>query len=69
MGFWKKKDAELEEMYKIVEAQQGASARGIAEEIGVSPSTVTRSLAGMEEAGYLLSEDDKGRLWPFGRRK
>lgn len=69
MGFWKKKDADLEEMYKIVEAQQGTSARGIAEEIGVSPSTVTRSLAGMEEAGYLLSEDDKGRLWPFGRRK
>ena len=41
MGFWKKKNADLEEMYKIVAAQQGTSARGIAEEIGVSPSTVT----------------------------
>lgn len=69
MGFWKKKNADLEEMYKIVAAQQGTSARGIAEEIGVSPSTVTRALASMEEAGYLLSEDDRGRLWPFGRRK
>ncbi len=69
MGFWKRKEADFAEMYRIVEEQNGASARDIAQEIGVAASTVMRALPSMEEAGYLLYEDDKGRLWPFGRRK
>ena len=69
MGFWKKKAVDFEEMYDVVESRDGTSARELADYMGVAPSTVTRSLASMEEAGYLLAEDKKGRLWPFGRNK
>jgi DNA-binding IclR family transcriptional regulator len=69
MGFWRKKEADFDEMYTIVEEEAGMSARELAKRIEVSPSTVTRLLPSMEEAGYLLSEDDDGRLWPFKRRK
>lgn len=69
MGFWRKKETDFDEMYAIVEEEDGMSARELAKRIEVSPSTVTRLLPSMEEAGYLLIEDDDGRLWPFKRKK
>jgi DNA-binding MarR family transcriptional regulator len=69
MAFWRKKEVNFEEAYRIVESEKGMFARELAKQMGVSPSTITRSLPSMEEAGYLLAEDDEGKLWPFKRKK
>lgn len=68
MAFWRRKSADLEQMYRIVQRQPGITLRALARELGVQPSTVQRRLPSLEEAGYLLWEDDQGRLWPFGER-
>lgn len=69
MSFWKKKETDFEEIQQRLEQNPGQSARQLAKQMNVSPSTITRQLPSMEEAGYLLAEDKKGRLWPFGRKK
>lgn len=69
MSFWKKKETDFEEIQQRLEQNPGQSARQLAKQMNVSPSTITRQLPSMEEAGYLLAEDEKGRLWPFGRKK
>jgi Mn-dependent DtxR family transcriptional regulator len=55
----------LEAIYRQVEERPGARPGAIARRLGVQRSDVTRALAALEENGYLLSEDEKGRLWPF----
>ncbi len=69
MAFWNKKETEFEEMAEVIEAQPGISASELARRLGVPTSTVTRRLPSMDEAGIYLYEDDKGGLWPFGKRK
>ena len=69
MSFWRNKEPEFEEMADLVARNPGISARELARRLGVAPSTVTRRLPGMDEAGILLAEDDKGGLWQFGRKK
>ncbi len=69
MPFWSKKRAEFEEMDEVIRERPGIKPAEIAREVGVSRSTVSRRLPSLEEAGYLYSEDDRGGLWPFGRRK
>ena len=69
MAFWNKKETEFEEMAEVIEAQPGISASELARRLGVPTSTVTRRLPSMDEAGTYLYEDDKGGLWPFGKRK
>lgn len=69
MGFWRKNEDELAEMAELIEQKPGISARELARQLGVSPSTITRRLPGMDDAGILLAEDEKGGLWPFGKRK
>ncbi len=69
MAFWKKKVDDFEEIQQLLESTPGLSARQLASQIGVAPSTITRQLPSMEEAGYLLSEDDDGKLWPFKRKR
>lgn len=68
MSFWKKKKTDFKEIQQRLEQNPGQSARQLAKQMNVSPSTITRQLPSMEEAGYLLAEDEKGRLWPFGRK-
>lgn len=68
MAFWRRKSADLEQMYRVVQRRPGISLRALARELGVQPSTVQRRLPSLEEAGYLLWEDDRGRLWPFDER-
>ncbi len=68
MAFWQKKEAEFEATYELLEEHGGMRPADVARQMDVEPSTVGRRLAGMEEAGYLLSEDDKGGLWPFKRK-
>lgn len=69
MAFWHKKEDEYGEMVELIEQQPGISARELARQLDVSPSTVTRRLPSLDAAGVLLAEDDKGGLWPFGKRK
>lgn len=68
MAFWHKKETELQETYQTIEQNPGLNPSELAEQLGVASSTVQRRLPGMEEAGFLLAEDDRGGLWPFGRR-
>lgn len=69
MAFWNKKEPEFEEMADVIKGEPGISASELARRLGVSTSTVTRRLPSMDEAGILLFEDEKGGLWPFGKRK
>lgn len=69
MSFWRKKEDEFEEIEQILIEQPGLTPSELAEILDVSVSTITRRLPSIEEAGILFSEDDKGGLWPFGRRK
>uniref|UniRef100_A0A540VD17 MarR family transcriptional regulator n=2 Tax=Litorilinea aerophila TaxID=1204385 RepID=A0A540VD17_9CHLR len=65
MGFWRSRMDTYENVRQLLEERPGLSAREIARHLDVAPSTVTRMLPNLEEAGILLYEDDKGRLWPF----
>lgn len=69
MAFWNKKQADFEAVDRVIQRQPGVRPAQIAREVGVARSTIQRRLPSMEEAGYLYSEDDKGGLWPFGRRR
>ena len=69
MAFWSKKEPEFEEMAEQIEAQPGISASELPRRLGVPTSTVTRRLPSLDEAEIYLYEDDKGGLWPFGKRK
>ena len=63
---WRRKSRDkYAQMVQIIQAQPGIQAAHIAAQLGVSPSTVMRRLPGMEEAGYLLSEDDNGGLYLY----
>jgi len=37
--------------------------------LGLDRSEVTRSLPALDESGFLLAEDERGGLWPFGKKK
>jgi DNA-binding IclR family transcriptional regulator len=69
MAFWSKKTDDFEQMDEIIQQNPGISQAGLAQELGVERSTISRRLPSMDEAGYLYSEDDQGGLWPFGRKK
>jgi Mn-dependent DtxR family transcriptional regulator len=68
MAHWHKKEPELADMNSLIEQNPGITAAELAQKLGVAKSTVTRRLPGLDEAGHLLYEDDKGGLWPFGKR-
>ena len=69
MAFWSKKEPEFEDMAALIEQEPGISASELARRLEVPTSTVTRRLPSLDEAGMLLREDEKGGLWPFGKRK
>ena len=56
-----------EAIYRKVEEHPGTRPGLIARLLGVPRSDVTRNLPMLEQRGFLLSEDEKGRLWPFRR--
>ncbi len=59
----------LQEIARYVEEHPSSKLIEIARELELHPSTVMRSLPALEEAGFLLSEDDRGRLSLFGKRR
>jgi Mn-dependent DtxR family transcriptional regulator len=58
----------LEKIWQAVERQPGVKASDVAQELKLARSSVTRALPEMEARGLLLSEDDRGGLWPWGRQ-
>ncbi len=69
MAFWSKKTDEMQDTFVEIEQNPGVNSAQLAERLGVAPSTIIRRLPSMSDAGFLLYEDDKGGLWPFGKRK
>lgn len=69
MSFWRKKEVEFVEVQQVIEEHPGISVREVARQLGVAPSTIVRRLPSLEEVGVLLSEDDKGGLWPFDHKE
>lgn len=58
-------EEKLEKIYKAVEENPGARPAWLARLLGLERSEVTRALPALEEQGFYLAEDEKGRLWPF----
>jgi len=59
----------VEMIAQAVQGNPGRRAGYIAQRLGLSRSSVMRSLPALEEAGILLAEDGRGRLFYVGRRK
>ncbi|MBM4456785.1 MAG: helix-turn-helix domain-containing protein [Chloroflexi bacterium] len=57
----------LEQIHDYISQHPGVRPAEIAKQLAAPRSSVTRALPALEEAGYLLSEDRKGGLWPFRR--
>ncbi|HIE57433.1 MAG TPA: hypothetical protein EYP88_04275 [Anaerolineales bacterium] len=58
----------LEKIYQAVVDHPGEHPGRLAQLLGEPRSQITRTLPALEEHGYLLSEDEKGRLWPFEKK-
>lgn len=59
----------LEAIYQTVEQNPGIKPGKVAASLDIPRSSVARVLPALEEEGLLLSEDGRGGLWPWGRRK
>ena len=69
MAFWKRNERNHEEMARLIQERPGIRPGQLAKAMKVRRSTVLRRLPALEEAGILLSEDQRGGLSLFGRRK
>ena len=65
MSFWKKKEVDFADMDTAVRQQPGILPAELARMLEVDRSTITRRLPSMDEAGFLLYEDDNGGLYRF----
>jgi len=54
-----------EEIYRKIEEHPGERPGFFARLLGLNRSEVTRILPALQDKGLLISEDDKGGLWPF----
>ena len=68
MAFWNRKEPDYEQMARLIEDRPGIRASDLARELKVDRSTIARRLPALEEAGILLSEDDRGGLSLFRRK-
>jgi len=59
------KDTRLEGIYRKIEEHPGKRPGFVARILGLNRSEVTRALPAMEKRGFLISEDDRGGLWPY----
>ncbi len=65
----KPQEDRLVDIFHKVEENPGEHPGTIARRLGLNRSEVTRALPALEDTGLLLSEDDRGGLWPFSRKK
>jgi Mn-dependent DtxR family transcriptional regulator len=65
----KPQDERLESIYNKVKENPGERPGFIARLLGLNRSEVTRMLPALDDRGLYVSEDDKGGLWPFSRKK
>ncbi len=65
----KPQEDRLVDIYQKVEENPGEHPGAIARQLGLNRSEVTRALPALEDKGLLLSEDDRGGLWPFSKRQ
>ena len=54
---------------RVIKANPGHRAGHYARELGCHRETFNRVLVQLNDRGVLLSEDKRGRLWPFRRKK
>ena len=59
----------LEVIWRTLEQEPGVPAGRLAKKLGIPRSSVMRALPSLDGEGLLLSEDQKGRLWPWKRAK
>ena len=69
MSFWCKKEVDFQQMAELLQQNPGLTASELAQFWGVAVSTITRRLPSRNDAGILLSEDDKERLYLFNPEK
>ncbi len=62
-------DEKLESLYNKVEEYPGEKPGFFARLLGWNRSEVTRSLPALEDKEMYVSEDERGGLWPFRKRK
>ena len=62
-------DKKLESIYNKVMEHPGEKPGSIARLLGLNRSEVTRALPALEDRGMYISEDERGGLWPFRKRK
>ena len=62
-------DEKLESIYNKVEEYPGEKPGFIARLLGLNRSEVTRALPTLEDREMYVSEDERGGLWPFRKRK
>ena len=58
----------VQDIWQAVQQEPGIRPGRIAQKLGISRSSVTRALPALDEMGILLSEDRRGRLWPWGKK-
>jgi DNA-binding MarR family transcriptional regulator len=56
-------------IYRTIEKHPGKRPGFIARLLGIHRSEVTRALPSLQDKGPLISEDNKGGLWPFRKSK
>ena len=56
---------DLQSVYRAIVANPGIKGAELAHMVGVLPCSLPRVLVTMEYNGFLLSEDERGRLYPF----
>ncbi|MBL8090474.1 MAG: MarR family transcriptional regulator [Anaerolineales bacterium] len=62
-------DEKVKNIYNKIEQHPGKKAGFIARLLRINRSEVTRALPVLEDNGLLISEDDKGGLWTFKKKK
>jgi DNA-binding transcriptional ArsR family regulator len=69
MAYWNSKQGEREAIDRLIRQNPGISPAEVTRRLGVARSTVLRQLPSLEEAGYLYSEDERGGLRYYKRRR
>lgn len=65
----KAQNQRLQNIYDSIVQNPGKRPGFLAKALNMPRSSITRSLPSLEEEGYLLSEDERGGLWPFCYKK